>query len=184
MKLLVRIFARLLYRLRGQRVAVLFALVLAVAAGTYLLWRNSAVTEVQVAGVAPIEVSITDLRQQGASITVTLKEKNGNRRVAMNVGQAEALVIARERGQAPRQPDQLEAYDLMRSVIQEMGGRIDRVVVNDATQQQYFAQVIVSNAGELKVIRAKPADALALAVKTGAPIFVEDKVLEQFGLKG
>jgi bifunctional DNase/RNase len=72
----------------------------------------------------------------------------------------------------------------MREAIQEMGGRVDRVVVNDATQREYLAQVILSSSGEVKVIRARPGDAVALALKAGAPIFVEDRVLDRFGSKG
>lgn len=184
MKLFGRIVQRLLYKLYLQRVAVLLVLVLVVAGADYLLWRSSATSDVEAADSLPVEVAISDLRQQGQSITLTLKEKNGSRRVAMNLGQAEALVIARERGQAQKTPDQLAAYDLMRDVIQQMGGRVDRVVVNDANAQQYFAQIVVSTDGAQKVIGAKPADALALAIKAGAPIFVEDRVLEQYGLRG
>ena len=84
--------------------------------------------------------------------TLTLKEKNGNRRISMAVGLTEALAIAQKRGQTQIPPDQQpQAYILMRDAIQQMGGRIDRVVVNDATQKEYLAQVVVSNNGDVKV---------------------------------
>ena len=72
----------------------------------------------------------------------------------------------------------------MRDTIQQMGGRIDRVLVNDATQREYLAQIVVSNNGDVKVIKARPGDAIALALKSGAPIFVENQVLDKFGTKG
>jgi bifunctional DNase/RNase len=66
-----------------------------------------------------------------------------------------------------------------------MGGRIDRVLVNDATQREYLAQIVVSeNGGDVRVIKARPGDAVALALQTGAPIFVESQVLDKFGSKG
>ena len=66
-----------------------------------------------------------------------------------------------------------------------MGGRIDRVLVNDATQSQYLAQIVVSDSsnGDVKVIKARPGDAIALALQSGAPIFVENQVLDRFGTK-
>jgi len=99
----------------------------------------------------------------------------------------EALAIAQKRGQASIPPDQQpQAYGLMRDTIQQMGGRIDRVLVNDATQSQYLAQIVVSDGsgGEVKVIKARPGDAVALALQSGAPIFVENQVLDRFGTKG
>jgi bifunctional DNase/RNase len=72
----------------------------------------------------------------------------------------------------------------MRDTIQQMGGRVDRVIVNDATQNQYLAQVVVSASGTTTVVKARPGDAIALALQAGAPIYVEDKVLQQFGTRG
>ena len=99
----------------------------------------------------------------------------------------EALAIAQKRGQTSIPPDQQpQSYALMRDTIQQMGGRIDRVLVNDATQREYLAQVVVSdgNGGEVKVIKARPGDAIALALQANAPIFVENQVLDRFGTKG
>jgi len=113
-----------------------------------------------------------------------LKEKNGSRRISMAVGSTEALAIAQQRGSTTIPPDQQpQAYILLRDTIQQLGGRIDRVVVNDATQKEYLAQVVVSNNGDVKVIKARPGDAIALALKSGAPIFVENQVLDKFGTK-
>ena len=67
-----------------------------------------------------------------------------------------------------------------------MGGRIDRVLANDATQREYLAQIVVSDqtSGDVKVIKARPGDAIALALQANAPIFVENQVLDRFGTKG
>ena len=103
----------------------------------------------------------------------------------MSVGSTEALAIARQRGSTQIPPDQQPAaYDLLAATIQQLGGRVDRVIVNDATQREYLAQVIVSSGGDVKVIKARPGDAIALAMKSGAPIFVENQVLDKFGTKG
>jgi bifunctional DNase/RNase len=187
-----RVFQRLLYALYRQRIFVLLVVLIAASFGTYELWlsRTNLVNDAAAAGTAPIEVSVQDVQNSGNSgYTLTLKEKNGNRRIAMSVGLTEALAIAlsRQNSQVALPKDQQpQAYDLMRESIQQMGGRVDRVVVNDATQSQYLAQVVLSNGngGDVKVISARPGDAVALALKSGAPIYVEDRVLDRFGTKG
>src|SRR5947209_2554878 len=185
-----RVIHRLLYALYRQRVFGLLVSLLGASAGTYALWlsKTNLVNDAAAAGTAPIEVSVQDVQSSGNNAyTLTLKEKNGSRRIAMSVGLTEALAIALSRQSssvALPKDQQPQAYDLMRESIQQMGGRVDRVVVNDATQSQYLAQVVLSNNGEVKVISARPGDAVALALKSGAPIYVEDRVLDRFGTKG
>jgi bifunctional DNase/RNase len=166
---------------------LLFVLLISASAATYYLWlgHTNLPNEAAAAGTAPVEVTVSDLQGTLNNATLTLKEKNGSRRISMAVGTTEALAIAHQRGGTQIPPDQQpQAYNLMRDTIQQMGGRIDRVIVNDATQREYLAQVVVSNNGDVKVIKARPGDAIALALKSGAPIFVENQVLDKFGSKG
>jgi bifunctional DNase/RNase len=187
-----RIIHRLLFAMYRQRIAVTLVLVITLSAGGYYLYllRSNLPNEAAAAGAAPVEVTVQDLQGQVSnqgiiSGTLTLKEKNGNRRISMAVGSTETLAIARQRGSTQIAPDQQpQAYDLMRDTITQLGGRIDRVIVNDATQREYLAQVVVSNNGDVRVIKARPGDAIALALRAGAPIFVEDKVLDKYGTKG
>jgi bifunctional DNase/RNase len=184
---LVRVLQRLLLAVYRQRIPLLFVLLISASAATYYLWlgHTNLPNEAAAAGTAPVEVTVTDLQGTLNNATLTLKEKNGSRRISMAVGTTEALAIAQQRGSTQIPPDQQpQAYNLMRDAIKEMGGRIDRVIVNDATQREYLAQVVVSNNGDVKVIKARPGDAIALALKSGAPIFVESQVLDKFGTKG
>jgi bifunctional DNase/RNase len=189
--MLGRIFQRLAYALYRQRIAVAVIVVLVAGLVSYELYlqRSNLVNNAAAAGTAPVEVTVQDLQGPVNNATLTLKEKNGNRRISMAVGGTEALAIALSRqgsssqSQIPKD-QQPQAYDLMSKTVQELGGRIDRVVVNDANQNQYLAQVVVSDNGEAKIVPARPGDAVALALASGAPIFVEDKVLDKFGSKG
>jgi bifunctional DNase/RNase len=172
-----------------QKVPLIIFLIILVGAGGYYAWLNQSnlPNEAAAAGNAPVEVTVQGLDGQNiSSMTLTLKEKNGQRRISMAVGTTEALAIARQRGSTQIPLDQQpQAYDLLREAIQQMGGRVDRVIVNDANQREYLAQVVLSGVdGGVKVIRARPGDAIALALKSNAPIFVEDRVLERFGTKG
>ena len=194
MTILTRVFQRLLYALYRQRIPLLLVLLISISAGTYYLWlaRSNLPNEAAAAGMAPVEVSIQDLQgqlnQQGILRgTLTLKEKNGNRRIAMAVGSTETLSILGARGNNQITRDQVpQAYDLMKDAISQLGGRIDRVIVNDVTASEYLAVIVVSNSsgGDTRVVKARPGDAIALALKAGAPIFVEDKVLEKAGTRG
>ena len=182
-----RVFQRLLYALYRQRVPVLLVLLISVSAATYYFWLNQSnlPNEAAAAGTAPVEVTVTDLQGAANNATLTLKEKNGNRRISMAVGLTEALAIAQKRGNTQIPPDQQpQAYSLLRETVQQLGGRIDRVLVNDATQREYLAEVVVSNNGDVKVVKARPGDAVALALQSGAPIYVENQVLDRFGSKG
>ena len=183
-----RVLQRLLYALYRQRIPLLIVLLIVAGTGTYYLWLNQTnlPTEATAAGTQPVEVTVSDLQGSANAATLTLKEKNGRRQISMAVGLTEALAIAQKRGQTQIPPDQQpQAYTLMRDTITQMGGRIDRVLVNDATQSQYLAQIVVSDSssGDVKVIKARPGDAIALALQAGAPIFVENQVLDRFGTK-
>lgn len=180
-----RVLQRLLLALYRQRIPLLLVILISASVGTYYLWlgHTNLPNEAEAAGTAPVEVTVTDLQGTVNNATLTLKEKNGSRRISMAVGSTEALAIAQQRGSTIPPDQQPQAYNLLRDTIQQLGGRIDRVVVNDATQREYLAQVVVSNNGDVKVIKARPGDAIALALKSGAPIFVESQVLDKFGTK-
>lgn len=187
MALWSRVFLRLLYALNRQRIPLLIALLICAGAGSYYIWlgHSNLTNEAAASGVAPIEVTVSDLQGSVNNATLTLKEKMGSRRISMAVGSTEALAIARQRGSTQIPTDQQpQAYGLMRDAIQQMGGRVDRVVVNEATQREYLAQVVLSANGDLRVIKARPGDAIALALQSGAPIYVEGQVLDKFGTKG
>jgi bifunctional DNase/RNase len=182
-----RVFRRLLLAIYRQRIPLLLVLLISASAGTYYVWLNQTnlPNQAAAAGTAPVEVTVQDLQGSVNNATLTLKEKNGQRRISMAVGSTEALAIAQQRGSTQIPPDQQpQAYNLLRDAIQQMGGRVDRVIVNDATQREYLAQIVLSNNGDVKVVKARPGDAIALALKSGAPIFVENQVLDKFGTKG
>ena len=183
-----RVFQRLLYALYRQRIALLLVLLICASAGTYYLWlgHTNLPAEAAAAGTRPSKSPSPTCRVQANNATLTLKEKNGSRRISMAVGLTEALAIARQRGNTQIPPDQQpQAYDLMRDAIQQMGGRIDRVLVNDATQREYLAQIVVSN-GTATSRSSRPGLATRSPWRStaGAPIYVENQVLDRFGTKG
>ena len=128
------------------------------------------------------EMTIEDLRpvRGGEHINLVLKEKAGNRRLVMAVGQAEALAIASDLNN--RRSDYPVTYDLMRSIVKELGGTVNRVVVNNANDTTFFAKVIMSAENRQIEVDSRPSDAIALALRSRAPIFADATVLDKYGV--
>jgi bifunctional DNase/RNase len=111
---------------------------------------------------------------------VMLKEVNGERHLPIWIGEFEASAIAMElQGLAAPRP---LPYDLMKSMITDMGGNVDRILVTDLAQDVFYARIVIAVNGESVEIDSRPSDAIALAVRTRSPIMVEDSVMERAGV--
>lgn len=108
---------------------------------------------------------------------IVLKEKNGNRAFPIVIGYFEAAAIDRHVKEIPM-PRPL-THDLLSSVIKAFGGKLERVVVNDLRDNTFYGRLIIKCDGETIDVDSRPSDAIALAVQNGAPIFVEERVLEE-----
>jgi hypothetical protein len=108
---------------------------------------------------------------------VILKEVNGERHLPIWIGAYEAEAIAMElQGVSAARP---LPYDLMRSIIGDMGGTIDRIVVSDLSQDVFYARIVIQQNGRYVEIDSRPSDAIALAVRARVPILVDDAVMER-----
>jgi len=70
-------------------------------------------------------------------------------------------------------------HDLIASLLESLGGSVDKVVVEDLRDQTFFAFIHVRQGGSVVEIDARPSDAIALAIRTSAPIFVRQSVLDR-----
>lgn len=111
---------------------------------------------------------------------VLLKETVGDRYLPIWIGEFEAHAIAMEL-QGVEAPRPLP-YDLMRALLAELNGVVQRVVVSDLSMDVFYARIVVAIAGQTIDLDSRPSDAIALAVRSGAPIFVEDSVMERAGV--
>ncbi len=73
-------------------------------------------------------------------------------------------------------------HDLLVSTIEMLGGSVERIEITDMVDGTYYAMLVLERSGIRLEIDARPSDALALAVRVGAPIFVAEHVLEQNAL--
>lgn len=108
---------------------------------------------------------------------ILLKEIGAERLLPIFIGPYEAEAIAiRLRGiELPRPL----THDLLNNTITEMGGEIARVTVNALLNDTFYAYLTVKLNGQQLEIDARPSDAIALAVRANAPIFVEDDVMAE-----
>jgi len=108
---------------------------------------------------------------------IVLREKDGERSFPIIIGIFEAVAIDR-RLKGAELPRPL-THDLLDNVIKGMGGKLSRIVVNDLKDNTFYARLHIVRGEEEIEIDARPSDAVALAVRAGCPIFVEDSVLEK-----
>lgn len=114
------------------------------------------------------------------SRVVFLREVHGDRHLPIWIGEFEAHGIAMELQGNPS-PRPLP-WDLLRSLVAELDGTIERVVVNDLSQDVFFARIVVDLSGRSIEIDARPSDAIALAVRARCPILVDDLVMDRAGV--
>src|SRR4051812_35453498 len=125
-----------------------------------------------------IEMSIKGLMVDPISNMpiVILRDKDGTRTLPIWVGMFEANAIALqiENISTPRPM----THDLLRNVIQDLEATVEKIVVCDLQDGTFYALIYLRVQGELRAIDARPSDAIALALRTRAPIFVEEAVID------
>jgi bifunctional DNase/RNase len=111
---------------------------------------------------------------------VILKDPEGDRYLPIWIGAWEASAIAmRLQGLAAERP---LTHDLFAAALDRLGVRVERVVINELTDETYHARIHLERDGVQVEVDARPSDALALAVRAEVPIFAADDVLAQAGL--
>ncbi len=97
------------------------------------------------------------------------------------IGQFEATSILLElRDIKPERPF---THDLLRNVINNLGGKVKRVTITEIRNRTFYAIISIQKNGDLIDIDSRPSDAIALAVRERVPIFAEEEVLEVAGIK-
>ncbi len=129
-----------------------------------------------------IEMTIDSIRVSLMNYqrVVILKEKASDRYLPIWIGPAEADAIA-VKLQGVTVPRPL-THDLLNSVIDTLGAAVNSIIVNDLKNDTFFARVILDVDGKQVEVDSRPSDALALAVRTGVPIYAEESVLEKAGI--
>lgn len=124
--------------------------------------------EMKIAGITIDPITSTPI--------VILKDLSEKKAIPIWIGLFEASAIA----------TQLESitfsrpmtHDLFTEIIGALGAEVIRIEINELKNNTFFADIHLMREGQLTLIDARPSDAIAIALRTGAPIFVEEKVVE------
>lgn len=113
---------------------------------------------------------------------VILKDVKGDAILPIWVGvyEANAIALEIEKVQTPRPM----THDLIKNVLMGLSTRVQKIVVNDLRDDTFYALIWLERDGQTITIDSRPSDALALALRTDAPIFVEDEVLKSSRIAG
>lgn len=126
--------------------------------------------------VEKIQVDILGLSTSpasGGAYALILKEVNGNRRLPIIIGAFEAQSIALEmEGIKPPRP---LTHDLIKNILETMGTDLAEITISELRDGTFYARLSFDS----QEIDARPSDAIALAVRFGAPIYVAEKVMEE-----
>lgn len=112
----------------------------------------------------------------GGAYALLLKETFGLRRLPIIIGGFEAQSIALElEGIKPPRP---LTHDLVKTLIDHLGATIVEVIINELKDNTFFAKIILDVSSLTSEIDSRPSDAIAIAVRTGAAIYVSEEVME------
>lgn len=124
-------------------------------------------------------VSVGLMESEAANVVV-LQEKGGNRVLVISIGLAEATAIALPvEGIEPPRP---LTHDLIMTLLQRLQAKITSVVIHDLRDDTYIGQIDLETENGIMEIDARSSDAIALAVRARAPIYVTESVLEAAAL--
>lgn len=112
---------------------------------------------------------------------VILREKSSDRYLPIWIGPAEADAIAVQlQDVAVARP---LTHDLLRSVIDTLGATVNHILVNDLSNDTFYARIILDTTNGSLEIDSRPSDAIALAVRAKVPIYADESVLEKAGVQ-
>jgi hypothetical protein len=124
-----------------------------------------------------VELSRIYIREMSDIQIIELTELEGTRRFPIVIGLPEAFAIERRlKGIDIARP---QTHDLLSSILTALGGRFERIEINDLQSGTFFASLVITHADQEIRIDSRPSDAIALGVANDVPIFVSEHVIEE-----
>jgi hypothetical protein len=124
-----------------------------------------------------VELSRIIINETSDQQVIVLKERHGKRSFPIVIGIVEIFAIDRRlKGIKPPRP---MTHDLLDSVIENLGVKIEKIVINDLRNHTFYAKIHLSSDGRTVKIDSRPSDAIALGVASNAPIYVAEHVFEK-----
>jgi len=125
-------------------------------------------------------LGLSSSQSQSGSFALVLGEKAGNRRLPIIIGMFEAQAIAIQIERIT--PNRPMTHDLFRSFADNFGIRVVEVVISDLREGVFYAKLVCSDGIKRSEVDARPSDAIAIALRFGAPIYTYENVLSEAGI--
>lgn len=127
-----------------------------------------------------VEVTVAKLGHDGQQKTfvVILQEKGGERVLPIWIGRPEAEAIAAQVHGIPRERPM--THDLIRSLVTALDATLTKMVVTKVVEHTYHAELHFARAGEAFVVDSRPSDAIAIALRLGAPLYAAADLFNEY----
>ncbi len=122
-----------------------------------------------------VELACVVIHERSDEQVILLREAEGGRELPIVIGTFEAFAI--DGTVKERSFGRPLTHDLMLTLVRRLGGEVARIVIDDLREATYYAKVVVRTGKEELLVDARPSDAITLALKADAPIFVAERVL-------
>lgn len=122
----------------------------------------------------------SSIDSQTGSFALVLKEKKGDRRLPIIIGMFEAQSIAMEIEKII--PNRPMTHDLFKSFLKKINFVVNEVLITDIKDGVFFSKIIISDSTKKHSIDARPSDAIAIAIRYKANIYVDERVLDEAGI--
>lgn len=124
-----------------------------------------------------VELSRIIINETSDQQVIVLKERHGERAFPIVIGIVEIFAIDRRlKGIRPPRP---MTHDLLENILENLGVKIEKVVVTDLRNHTFYANIHLNSNGRTIKIDSRPSDAIAMAVASNAPIYVAEHVFDK-----
>ena len=124
-----------------------------------------------------VELSRVIINEASDQQIIVLKERYGRRSFPIVIGIVEIFAIDRRlKGIKPPRP---MTHDLLGNVIENLGAKIEKVVINDLRNHTFYAKITLNLNGRSVEVDSRPSDAIALGIASNVPIYVAEHVFEK-----
>ncbi|MDH7568098.1 MAG: bifunctional nuclease family protein [Armatimonadota bacterium] len=132
--------------------------------------------------VSSTEVKVVGLFEEGEHNYFVLLRDHRDRQLPILIGpfETQAILLGLKGLQSGERPTPRPmTHDLLKSVIEHLGARVERLTIDDLWQETYYARLSLAVGDRLVEVDTRPSDGIALALRAGAPIFVSETVWEE-----
>ncbi|MFA5238135.1 MAG: bifunctional nuclease family protein [Phycisphaerae bacterium] len=124
-----------------------------------------------------VELSRIIINETSDQQVIVLKERHGERSFPIVIGIVEIFAIDRRlKGIKPPRP---MTHDLLGSVIESLGVKIEKIVISELRNHTFYAMIHLNSNGQIVKVDARPSDAIALGVASNTPLYVAEDIFEK-----